>query len=168
MIKKFLNWFTLWLLVFTINPVLWATDSNVSSVYTKLKDCQVIEQGEEERWSVRECPPQTNYQLFLHYADHKNWLVVKQVDEVVINLRNDILDKGPGDFPEIPGPIEWRVQEDDSVTALIFQVLSKDQDVSPPEVSSKWFVVRLKGNKACLIGTTASNEEAREMAESDC
>ena len=165
MIKKF-NGLSLWLLVFTISPI-WAMDSNSRSFYTDLKDCQLIEEGEEGRWSVRECPPQASYQLFLHDADNKNWLVIKQANEVVINLRNDILNNTPSDFPEISGPIEWRVQKD-SLIALIFRVLSKDQYVSPPEVKSKLFVVKLEGNKACLIGTTDSNEKAREMADSDC
>jgi hypothetical protein len=166
MINKF-NGFSLWLLVFTISPVVWAMDSSPRSFYTDLKDCQVIEKGEEGRWSVRECPPQGGYQLFLHDADQKNWLVLKQANEVVINLRHDILNKTPGDFPKVPGPIEWRVQ-DESLIALIFEVLSEDQYVTPPEMKSQWFAIGLEGNKGCLLGITDSNEKAREMANSGC
>jgi len=161
---KFFNSFAL-LLLFTLttSPFSWAKDSSYSSVYTsvKEKDCQVLEQGRDS--SVSKCPSQGVYQLFFHHGDARDWLVIKKAGKIVIDLYEDILYKAPGNFPEIPGPIEWR-SKGKSLTALIFRVFGSSVDGQ--QKKSKLFVVKLEGNKACLIGTTTSNKQAIKIADS--
>jgi hypothetical protein len=159
---KFFISFALLLLTLAISPFSWATGSSAHSVYTDLTDCQLLEEG--QYWSVRKCPGQKEYQLFLHYADARDWLVIKTANEIVIDLRDDILNNAPGNFPEIPGPMEWR-SKGNPLTALIFRVFgSSDYGL---QKKSELFVVRIEGSKACLIGTTASNKQARQMADSN-
>jgi len=130
-----------------------------SSTYTKLESCQRVEEGPDS--SVTRCPNQKAYQLFLYYGDSRDWLVIKKNDRIVIDLQNDIFSQAPGNFPEIPGPIEWR-SKDNLVNAIIFRVFGSNGS----KKKSKLFVIRL-GNKACLLGTTTSNEQARKIADSN-
>jgi hypothetical protein len=151
------------LLALTISSVSWAKGPTYSSVYTSLKECQLIDEGEHGYWSNWECQRQGNYLLFLHYMDDRDWLVIKKGDQIVIDLREDILYKAPGNFPEIPGPVEWR-SKGKSINALIFRVFGSSDDGLKKK--SKLFVVRLEGNKGCLIGITSSNVKARKLADS--
>jgi len=129
------------LLALTISSVSWAKGSTYRSDYTSLKECQ--------------------HRLFLRSEDLRDSLEIRKGDETVINLFKDIRAKfGPG-FREIPGPIEWR-SKGKSVTALIFRVLGSYDD---GRKKSKLFVVRLEGNKACVIGVVASNVKARKLAD---
>ncbi len=159
---KFFNSSAL-LLLLTLTPFSWAKDSSYSSVYTsvKEKDCQVLEQGRDS--SVSKCPSQGTYQLFFHYGDARDWLVIKKAGKIVIDLYDDILSKAPGNFPEIPGPMEWRSKEN-SLIALIFRVFGSSVDGQ--QKKSKLFVVKLEGSKACLIGSTTSNKQAIKIADS--
>ena len=150
------------LLALTISSVSWAKGSTYRSDYTSLKECQLIDEGHDGYWSERECPRQGNYRLFLRSEDLRDSLEIRKGDETVIDLFKDIRAKfGPG-FREIPGPIEWRYKGK-SVTALIFRVVGSYDEGRKKR--SKLFVVRLKGNKACLIGVVASNVKARKLAD---
>ena len=154
---KFSKVCTLLLVGLTISPFLWAKGS--TSTYTNLKNCKLVEEGRD--WSVSKCPGYKAYQLYFYYADARDWLVIKKAGKVVIDLQNDIWNQDSGHFPEVPGPVEWRLKGK-LVNAIIFRAIYSNG----PKKKSKLFVVRLKGKKACLLGTTTSNKRARKMADS--
>ncbi len=98
---KFSKAFTLLLVGLTISHPLWA--KSLTSTYTNLKKCQLIEQGHD--WSVSKCPSQKAYQLYINYADSRDWLVIKKDGKVVIDLQNDIWNQAPANFQRFRG--QW-------------------------------------------------------------
>ena len=70
----------------------------------------------------------------------------------------------PGAFTFVSGKAaEWRYRGE-SLIALIFRIAGSD--LQTDKLKSELMVVRLGGEKSCVIGISTSNEKAREIAES--
>jgi len=159
-------------LILTISPFLYAKDSNYSSVYTslKLKDCQAVDSS--DRSYSQECPGKENYRVFHESGDTRSWLVIKKGDDVVIDLFQPVMQNAPGKFARVSGKVaEWRYQGKTPI-ALIFRIagngeifLSGKSQQPSYETKTTLLVVRLEGEKACVIGTTTSNLKAKKIAD---
>ena len=151
------------LLTLTINAH--AKDSNYSSAYTSLKECKVIESSANDPkaeidYFSEECPGKANYRIFHEGGDSRSWIVIKKGNSVVINLQNEVMQNAPGNnFRNVSGKVaEWRYKGSTPI-AFIFRIAGNEE-------KSKLFVVRLGTKKACVIGVTTSNVEARKIADS--
>jgi hypothetical protein len=157
------------LITTTMSFSLLAKSTNYSSDYTPLEKCRVIESSDNDPDAEidsfsQECPGKNNYRIFHEGGDLRSWIVVKKGNEIVINLYNEVMQNAPGTFPYVSGKVmEWRYLGKTPI-AIIFRIAgSNDTDT---KTKSKLLVVRLSGEKACVIGTTTSNVEARKIADS--
>ena len=76
-----------------------------------------------------------------------------------------------GLFPNVGGSevIEWRMDNANRVTALIFRVVAQNPQLSEAKGGSnrsRLFVVRLKPSGGCLLGIVETNKAARALADS--
>jgi hypothetical protein len=169
---KFLN--LILLLILITGFPLYAKSSNFSSVYTSLTDCKLIESSSEGAGSsLQECPSREDYQVLIESGDARSWIVLKKGERTVVNLWNEVMDNARGNFAYVSGKVaEWRYKGKVPI-AFIFRVAGTVEIVndnnSPPLYKEKsiLLVVRLKNEKACLIGTTTSNKKARKIADSN-
>ena len=161
--------FALLLVLLSMHTLSWAVDAGYRSVYTSLEKCDVIESSEQEEdaeidYFTAECPGREGYRIFHIGGDSRSWIVIKKEDETVIDLYNDVMSNEPGAFPFVSGrAAEWRYRGE-SLIALIFRIAGSD--LQTDKLKSELMVVRLGGEKSCVIGTSTSNEKAREIAES--
>jgi hypothetical protein len=145
-----------------------------SSVYTRLTDCKLIESSSEEAgYALEECPGREDYRIFIESGEARSWLAIKKGKQPRVDFQHEVnIIANPGFFPVVSGEVaEWRYQGKIPI-ALIFRVsgtkeIYKDNNSTPMyKEKSKLLVIRLKNEKMCLIGTTTSNVEAREIADS--
>ena len=161
--------FALLLAVLSMHTLSWAADAGYRSVYTSLEKCDVIESSEQEAdaeidYFTAECPGREGFRIFHVGGDSRSWIVIKSGEETVIDLYNDVMRNQPGAFPFVSGKAaEWRYKGE-SLIALIFRIAGSDLETD--KLKSELMVVRLGGKKSCVIGTSTSNEKAREIADS--
>jgi hypothetical protein len=146
-------------------------EGEAKSSYTSValhKDCMRRDEPADERdWSGDySCPGFGGYEVSVGTADMRSqlWLKGHGVDKTFVD------DPGyvpPGRFEALTEKvIEWRykvVDGDKQTYALIFRMMGQDFDTDKDV--SRLEVVRLMGSKACMIGSTTSNEEARQIAD---
>lgn len=131
------------------------------SAYTKLKNCEIIEEPsepDEPYYAVRKCDSKANYEVLLTEADGRSWITLNQNGEELINLYKAEMESGLGGFPYVAGKVaEWRYQGKTPI-AFIFRAGGDDN-------KTKLLVVRLANQQACVIGATTSNVTARKIAD---
>lgn len=158
------------LAILSMHTLSWAADAGYRSVYTSLEKCDVIESSEQEGdaeidYFTAECPGRERYRVFHIGGDSRSWIVIKSGEETVIDLYNDVMRNEPGAFPFVSGKVaEWRYKGD-SLIALIFRIAGSDLETG--KLKSELMVVRLGGEKSCVIGTSTSNEKARMIADNN-
>ena len=158
------------LAMLSMHTLSWAADSGYRSVYTSLKECRIIESSEQEAdaeidYFSMECPGREGYRIFHDGEDARSWLVIKRGEATVIDLYDDVMRNEPGAFPFVSGEVaEWRYKGE-SLIALIFRIAGSDLETD--KLKSELMVVRLDGKKSCVIGTSTSNEKAREIADNN-
>jgi len=158
------------LVIILMHTLSWAADAGYRSVYTSLEKCDVIESSEQESdaeidYFTAECPGREGYRVFHIGGDSRSWIVIKSGEETVIDLYNDVMRNEPGAFPFVSGKVaEWRYKGD-SLIALIFRIAGSDLETG--KLKSELMVVRLGGEKSCVIGISTSNEKARMIADNN-
>ncbi len=157
------------LALLSMHTLSWAADADYRSVYTSLEKCDVIESSEQQDdaeidYFTAECPGSEGYRVFHIGGDSRSWIVIKSGEETVIDLYNDVMRNEPGAFPFVSGKVaEWRFKGA-SLIAFIFRIAGSDLETD--KLKSELIVVRFDAKKACMIGTSTSNEKAREIADS--
>ena len=158
------------LAMLSMQTLSWAADAGYRSVYTSLEKCDVIESSEQEAdaeidYFTAECPGREGYRILHVGGDSRSWIVIKSGEETVIDLYNDVMRNQPGAFPFVSGKVaEWRYKGE-ALIALIFRIAGSDLETD--KLKSELMVVRFDVKQACMIGVTISNEEAREIADSN-
>ena len=161
--------FVLLLALLSMHTLSWAVDAGYRSVYTSLEKCDVIESSEQEAdaeidYFTAECPGREGYRILHVGGDSRSWIVIKRGEKTVLDLYDDVMRNQPGAFPFVSGKVaEWRYKGE-ALIALIFRIAGSDLETD--KLKSELMVVRLGGEKSCVIGTSTSNEKAREIAES--
>ena len=105
---------------------------NYRSVYTRLTDCRVIESSANDPnaeidYFSNECPGKENYRIFHEGMDSRSWLVIKKGSEMVIDLRDAVMQNAPGNFPTVSEKVaEWRYQGKTPI-AFIFRIVGTEE-----------------------------------------
>jgi hypothetical protein len=144
------------------------------SVYTSIRpaDCHAAPPELQREFAakdlgVQECPAPPGWQLLFIASDANSWLEVRRDDFRWSAEDPVVYDQPIGLFPNVGGAsvVEWRQDDQGRPHALIFRVAAQDPD-DPADRVSRLFVVRIAQDDACLIGSVATNEAARALADS--
>jgi hypothetical protein len=132
-------------------------------------DCRRLDtppEGEPDIAGEYDCPGFAGYQVRIGTADLRSSLSLVK-DGKSIHFGSDPEYREPGQFAYVTDKvIEWRYREADGEAhahALIFRVFGQDPETF--EDVSHLIVARLAGTRACVLGTTSSNKEARKLAD---
>ena len=145
----------------------------MKSVQTSIEEskCIKIKSHEYDRESVArpyeyqelECPGLGGYQVFYSGKDQK-YLIGLKYNGQVINF------EAPSTLHEIAQKnIEWRVEQNLNETAefkaLLFQVNMIDENSEALKKTEVIYVVRLNGEKSCLLSKSPDWKSATEIAD---
>jgi|ETNmetMinimDraft_26_1059896.scaffolds.fasta_scaffold62564_2 hypothetical protein len=132
-------------------------------------DCRRLDtppEGEPDIAGEYDCPGFAGYQVRIGTADLRSSLSLVK-DGQSIHFGSDPEYREPGQFAYVTDKvIEWRYREADGEAhahALIFRVFGQDPETF--EDVSHLIVARLAGTRACVLGTTSSNKDARKLAD---
>jgi hypothetical protein len=132
-------------------------------------DCQRLDTppaGEPDIAGEYDCPGFAGYQVRIGTADLRSSLSLVK-DGQSLHFGSDPEYREPGQFAYVTDKvIEWRYREADGephAHALIFRVFGQDPETF--EDVSHLIVARLAGTRACVLGTTSSNKDARKLAD---
>jgi hypothetical protein len=150
------------------------------SVYTSIArdSCSPPPEGVARTYSdrglgVEECEGRGGYRLYLVSSDANSWVDLGR-DGHILSLEEDVVYRNPvGLFPNVGGSerVEWRLDRAGAVRALVFRVTAQDpelRELREPRgaaTRSRLFVVRLSPAGGCLLGSVASNDQARALAD---
>ncbi len=133
------------------------------------EDCKRLDtppEGEPDWAGEYDCPGFGGYEVRIGTADLRSSLSLVK-DGQAIHFGSDPNFKEPGQFAYVTDKkIEWRYRrsgDEERAHALIFRVFGQDPETYKDV--SHLTVARLEGSRGCVLGTTASNTEAREMAD---
>jgi hypothetical protein len=121
---------------------------------------------------VQECPSLAGYRLFVKAGDARSWLELSYAEQTFPFAPWDLGDVIQGFFPYIKGNLaEWRytitgdeASPEFSPYALIYRMAFQDMNDEAKE-HEQLMVLRLTNQKACFLGATSTNEEARLLAD---
>jgi len=150
-------------------PVLTGRARHEYTSVTLLEDCTRLDPpspDEPDLGGEFDCPGFGKYDVRVATADVRSVLsLVREGRE--IHFASDPEYSEPGQFAYVTDKVvEWRFREADGerhAHALLFRIHGQDPDTF--EDVSHLIVARLEGTRGCVLGTTRSNEEAREMAD---
>lgn len=147
--------------------------SSSRSEYTPLDDskCQLITSSARDPqakidYFAKKCPAIEGYEVMHEGYDARSWIVISKGKKDLFNYTHFWDRYSPGSFPYVTGKsLEWRFNGSHLI-GVIFRV--EGTDVNPPyQAKSRLIVVRLTSDKGCVIGMSASNEEARKIVDSN-
>ena len=137
--------------------------ADADSTYTSVKwsDCRLLDRSDQGGHSERMCPGVAGYTVRIHDSDHGGSLDLLRGERVVLRGPTthwwDVTDK----------IVEWRFRRGDPKRpfAFMFRMHCGGAPETCPSRMGKLQVVRLDGERACIIGTTPSNAEAHRIAD---
>jgi hypothetical protein len=150
------------------------TRAEADSLYTSIRpaDCTVPPKEIAAPYTARDlgaqqCPAPNGWRLLLVASDANTWIDLAGPGVTWSGERPIVYESPIGNFPSVGASptVEWRRDGRGRPTALIFRVTAQDRDKLEAH-RSMLYVVRLQHDGACAIGRTASNEEARALADS--
>ncbi len=150
-------------------PVLTGAAKHEYTSTSLLEDCTRLDtptEGEPDLGGSYRCPGFAGYEVRIGTADLRSSLSLVR-GERSLHFGSDPNYREPGQFAYVTDKtIEWRYREADGEAiahALIFRVHGQDPETFKDV--SHLIVARLHGSRACVLGTTSSNTEARKMAD---
>lgn len=148
--------------------------------YTSLVDCAPFLSSEWDDdmggdYYAAECPALGGYRLFYLGGDARSWLELAKDDQSFSFAPWDLGNALEGFFPYVKGErAEWRLSVNNAVTnderpvltahALIYRMATNDSNDETKEIDTL-IVLRLAENQVCYLGSEATNEAARLLAD---
>ncbi len=140
-------------------------NTNVSSVYTSLKEQDCWQSSQEEEggdYFELECSGRNGYRIFHSGADGRSSLSVQKGGQYLIDTGMSMATHAPGMFEHVSGNLlEWRYKGN-TLKALIFRIAGESES---GRLKSRLMIVKIQGNKGCVVGSTTSNVKAKRMAD---
>ena len=150
-----------------------ACSEPTASVFTSVRepDCRppaadVRAKFVEAGLGVQQCASVQGWEVFYVSSDANSWIELRSASTAWSAEDAVIYDRPIGLFPAVSSetPLEWRVDPGRGPTALLFTVSAQNKDDAEGRVS-EIYVVRIAGEKACLIGRESSTSAARTLAD---
>jgi hypothetical protein len=115
---------------------------------------------------VQHCGGVQGWQVLYVSSDANSWIELRSPSSSWSAEDAIIYERPIGLFPGVSSemPLEWRVDPTRGPTALLLTVTAQDKDDTETRVSEV-YVVRIAGERACLIGREASASSARTLAD---
>ena len=143
------------------------------SVFTSLREaeCQspaadVKAKFDASDLGVQQCGGVDGWRVLYVSSDAHSWIELRSASTAWSAEDAVIYERPIGLFPGVSSetPLEWRVDPSRGPTALLVTVTAQNKDDAEGRVS-EIYVVRIAGEKACLIGREASTSAARSLAD---
>lgn len=145
-----------------------AASTAAVSRYTALKDCTVVDQREDEDWSISRCAGPGGYGLFVDYGDARDDLRLLRAGAKPVEL--GLIALGGGGFNTLADTIEWRGPGREGAftpTALIVRNQVVKNPEQPERQSAVLVVIDLE--QGCAVAQveaqSGQNEAARAIAD---
>lgn len=130
------------------------------SIYTSLEGCRILEQTDEGAYARLECPAPEGWGVELVDFDGRSHLILSHGGEEYSLERDMVLDFPFGQFPGVGQKAEWRMGAKGPQALIVRMYYTKDE-----AQKSVLFVYGLQAGAPKLLGTTTSNEKARQIAD---
>jgi hypothetical protein len=143
------------------------------SVFTSLQEAEckppaadVKAKFDASELGVQQCGGVEGWRVLYVSSDANSWIELRSASTAWSAEDAVIYERPIGLFPGVSSetPLEWRVDPRRGPTALLFTVNAQNKDDAAGRVS-EIYVVRIAGEKACLIGREASTSAARTLAD---
>jgi hypothetical protein len=134
----------------------WAVDS----IYTSLDaECRVVAEQEEGAYAELICPAPAGWGVKIVDFDSRSHLVLQHEGQEY-SLQREMIDEfGFGMFPSVGKKAEWWIGQNGPQALIVRMYYMKD------DASRSILMVFRLNPEPVLVGTTTSNQAARELAD---